>query len=527
MAARRARFAACWALPATLAAATARVVSLGSARAAVHTTVASPAAASAAASAAVVTDAVPATASAADSPRCSSCSHPVPRAAQLERLRKQQQQQQQQPRQPQQQQQQAAPNASSHAHGPKLPLHRFKTAAVPAAAAAAEPKFNSKSTLSSGSGTSGVRPGSSVAPFEFAPSTPQSKTSASPTTTPTTTTTTTPTTFVKDASSSAIIAAVRPVATVEPAPPSFYKRPLPEQLVPFSSAEGRTLFREALAGGYMEGYFPLAEQYTTQSEPSFCGPGTLAMVLNALALDPNRTWKGPWRWYTEELLECCMPLEHMKALGLQFMEFASLGRCHGARVRDFSADSSSLAEFRQHVRAVSRGELYHGENQHLVVSFDRQSLGQTGIGHFSPLAGYHEQSDSALVLDVARFKYPPYWVSIEVLWRSMLVHDPTTNKSRGYFLLSKLPVAVSCPRRIRSWVDHTHRPGSTTTTASTSFPSDASSGQATSGETANNSSSNSPSAPPLPGMTASNKAAKTGSCGFRTPDTANVNVNQQ
>ena len=37
------------------------------------------------------------------------------------------------------------------------------------------------------------------------------------------------------------------------------------------------------------------------------------------------------------------------------------------------------------------------------------ALLQTGDGHFSPVAGYHAGTDSVLVLDVARFKYPPYW----------------------------------------------------------------------------------------------------------------------
>ena len=29
---------------------------------------------------------------------------------------------------------------------------------------------------------------------------------------------------------------------------------------------------------------------------------TLVMVLNALAIDPRRPWKGPWRWYSESMV---------------------------------------------------------------------------------------------------------------------------------------------------------------------------------------------------------------------------------
>jgi glutathione gamma-glutamylcysteinyltransferase len=55
----------------------------------------------------------------------------------------------------------------------------------------------------------------------------------------------------------------------------------------------------------MDGYFPLAEQFHTQSDPSFCGLGSLVGVLNALAIDPERLWKGSWRWFAEDLLDCC------------------------------------------------------------------------------------------------------------------------------------------------------------------------------------------------------------------------------
>jgi glutathione gamma-glutamylcysteinyltransferase len=45
----------------------------------------------------------------------------------------------------------------------------------------------------------------------------------------------------------------------------------------------------------MEAYFPLAEQYSTQGHPAFCGIGSLTVALNALLVDPHRVWKGVWR----------------------------------------------------------------------------------------------------------------------------------------------------------------------------------------------------------------------------------------
>ena len=63
---------------------------------------------------------------------------------------------------------------------------------------------------------------------------------------------------------------------------SVYKRPLSANLISFSSKQGRKLFHESLSTGFMHNYFALAEQFTTQSEPAYCGPASLIMVLNAL-----------------------------------------------------------------------------------------------------------------------------------------------------------------------------------------------------------------------------------------------------
>ena len=73
----------------------------------------------------------------------------------------------------------------------------------------------------------------------------------------------------------------------------------------------------------------------------------------------------------------------------------------------------------------------------MVVSFCRQSLGQTGDGHFSPIGGYDEEGDRVLVLDVARFKYPPYWVKLPELWEAMKGVDSATGMPRGYFQMQR------------------------------------------------------------------------------------------
>ena len=230
-------------------------------------------------------------------------------------------------------------------------------------------------------------------------------------------------------------------------PKSFHKRPLPANLIALSSPKGKQLFREALDEGGMGCYFPLAEQFITQSEPSYCSISTLAMVLNALNYDPKRIWKGAWRWVSEEMLNCesqaiCgHSLERIKSDGLSFSEFESLARCHGVRIHSSRVchglqepcGSEGFNHFKAIVEETSRSDL---AKKFTVVNFSRKYLNQTGDGHYSPIGGYHKKEELVLILDVARFKYPPYWVKVSDLWESMAVKDKASGNTRGYFVIS-------------------------------------------------------------------------------------------
>jgi glutathione gamma-glutamylcysteinyltransferase len=218
---------------------------------------------------------------------------------------------------------------------------------------------------------------------------------------------------------------------------TLYRRPIPAGAIAFSSPEGRQLFGEALASGGLEGYFPLAEQFHTQSEPSFCGLGSLVVALNALGVDPGRLWKGPWRWFAEELLDCCVPLSRVRERGLEIEELACLARCNGASVELCYAEGADLAAFRSALGDAARGASV------LIASYDRSVLGQTGSGHFSPIGGYLGARDLVLVLDVARFKYPPHWLSAELLFRAMVPRDPATGRSRGWLSLRPRAQGIS------------------------------------------------------------------------------------
>ncbi|TMW55560.1 hypothetical protein Poli38472_010442 [Pythium oligandrum] len=216
---------------------------------------------------------------------------------------------------------------------------------------------------------------------------------------------------------------------------SFHRRHLPLDCIAFSSPEGRKLFVEALnsSQNHMQIYFPLAEQFITQAEPAYCGLSTLAMCLNALQIDPGRLWKGAWRWFSEELFDCCTSLSVAKEKGISLSEFICLARCNGVMTSDVRANEDfTLDQFREIVKKSCATN-----NQIVVLNYSRKVLGQTGDGHFSPIGGYHEERDMVLLLDVARFKYPPHWVKLSLVHAAMQRIDESSGKPRGLVVLKE------------------------------------------------------------------------------------------
>ena len=186
------------------------------------------------------------------------------------------------------------------------------------------------------------------------------------------------------------------------------------------------------------------------------------MTLNALGVDPGRRWKGVWRWYDDAMLECCVPLKSFADEGMSFDQFAKLGRCNGAQVTSTRAETTDLDTFRNKVKASCLCGDCDDSHDHadldtvLVASYNRAVLGQTGEGHFSPIAAYAPKSDEVLVLDVARFKYPPHWVPTKMFWDAMADVNPWNNMSRGFFEISRRPnrerAPVGCANDVRERV---------------------------------------------------------------------------
>jgi hypothetical protein len=175
----------------------------------------------------------------------------------------------------------------------------------------------------------------------------------------------------------------------------------------------------------------------------------------------------------QDLLDCCVPLKRAKQDGVTMSELACLAVCNGVTCDTHRPPQELWCESDENVgdefgeRRAPLFERWVDElrsavvlscgsvNSHrLMASYDRSTLGQTGTGHFSPIAAYHRASDRVLIMDVARFKYPPHWVSLRLLARAMLSKDSATQRSRGFQLVSpdtrhSMPPAV----RVMHWRD--------------------------------------------------------------------------
>ena len=80
------------------------------------------------------------------------------------------------------------------------------------------------------------------------------------------------------------------------------------------------------------------------------------LYFTALAVDPRRSWKGPWRWYVENMLNCCVDLEQVKKTGITFSTFACLAKCQGLNVHAVHGSDSNVDEFRRVVKEICSEE---------------------------------------------------------------------------------------------------------------------------------------------------------------------------
>jgi hypothetical protein len=212
--------------------------------------------------------------------------------------------------------------------------------------------------------------------------------------------------------------------------------PLPGNLVDFNSPEGEHELIEAKASA---DYFPLASQFVTQKTQAYCGIASLTMVLNAMGVKaPSTPEYEPYKFFTQDNVlnvetDAILPRETLARQGTTLDQLGALVVHLGLNGDVHHAGDETLDAFRANARdALSGGQSF------VISNYLRKALGQQIGGHISPLAAYDEKQDRFLILDVARYKYPPVWVSAADLYAAMNTSDAVNGgKTRGYVLVTK------------------------------------------------------------------------------------------
>ena len=235
-------------------------------------------------------------------------------------------------------------------------------------------------------------------------------------------------------------------------------------LVAFTSDEGLVRLARATAKA---DFAALANQFEPQSNATFCGPTTAAIVLNAVRGAGRDVPRDRSRLRAEDLQYLPPGFDPSLArftqdnvilrgrkTRAQVLGEPVASTADGKPVRDFGYQLRQLDELLRanelatRLRVVDDGQTLDAirlelvdnlqrAGDYVVVNYRREAVGQRGGGHISPLAAYDAGSDSFLVLDVNPVAAAWVWMPAATLVKGMRTFDTVEN--RGYILVESLP----------------------------------------------------------------------------------------
>jgi hypothetical protein len=206
-------------------------------------------------------------------------------------------------------------------------------------------------------------------------------------------------------------------------------------VVYWDSAEGKALRARMPADA---DYWQLAPNFAAQITQSYCSVASAITVLNAMPIPkPIDPAYAPYAYFTQtnfftpEVVKIISP-QTVLAMGMTREQMAETLSRQGVKAISIAGDTLSEEDLRTLLKKA-----LGDDGRFVLANYFRANLGQVGGGHWSVLAAYDAQSDSVLILDVAKYKYPPVWVSIGLLQQAIATIDTTSNKARGLVIVSK------------------------------------------------------------------------------------------
>lgn len=235
----------------------------------------------------------------------------------------------------------------------------------------------------------------------------------------------------------------------DPCPGGYCK--LDSRLIPLNSTEGYKL----LLDGKSHDFFQMVNNFESQDSTIQCGLGSLVTVLNSLYINkpptfclPNNTnntnntcFKVYTQTYVKQVDPCSSAIirEKPNVLGLELDQVARIFQCFSTvrapiTTTKYYYGQTRQAKFKQLLEKTYQPGVF------LIANYQRGKVYQEPwIGaHYSPLAAYNKEKDKVLILDVARFKYPPVWVnSYDII--AAVSTNTTSGLPRGILAVSAKP----------------------------------------------------------------------------------------
>lgn len=185
-------------------------------------------------------------------------------------------------------------------------------------------------------------------------------------------------------------------------------------------------------------YWQLAPTFAVQMTQTYCSVASAITVLNAMPIHkPVDPAYAPYAYFTQsnfftpEVSKIISP-QTVLTMGMTREQMAEVLKQQGVSATSIAGDTFSNDSLR-----VLLQKALGDDGQFVLANYFRANLGQVGGGHWSILAAYDAQTDSVLILDVAKYKYTPVWVGISTLRQAIATIDSTSNKSRGLVIVAK------------------------------------------------------------------------------------------
>lgn len=203
----------------------------------------------------------------------------------------------------------------------------------------------------------------------------------------------------------------------------------------WDSAAGKTLRARIPADA---DYWQLSPAFAVQMTQSYCSVASAITVLNAMPIKkPVDPAYAPYAYFTQsnfftpEVIKVISP-QTVLAMGMTREQMAETLTRQGVSATSIAGDTLDDAALRTLLQKA-----LGDDGRFVLVNYLRANLGQVGGGHWSVLAAFDAQSDSVLILDVAKYKYTPAWVGISTLRQAIATIDTASNKARGLVVVSK------------------------------------------------------------------------------------------